>query len=324
VSETVRVLLTGGAGFIGSHVVDILMSRSEVEVVVLDKLTYAGNLANLARHAKHDRFRFVKGDIADQQAVEPLVRAADKVVNMAADTHVDRSIADPTDFIRTNILGMYSMLEACKREQKSLLHVSTDEVYGSTRGGAFSEDDALRPNSPYSATKAAGDLACRAYGVTYGVPATVVRGNNAYGPRQNPEKAIPTFTLAALHGRPIPVYGNGSNRREWLHVTDFARAVVRVLDVGEPGLIYNIGGGHEVSNIQLARMICRLTDAPEEMIEYVHDRPGHDLRYSLTWQPLAALGWRPTVPFTDGMRETVDWYRANQDWAQSFLEGAAQ
>ena len=319
-----RVLVTGGAGFIGSHVIDALMSRSEVSVTVLDKLTYAGNRDNLSRYDDDPRFRFVLGDIADMGTVEPLIAEADRVVNMAADTHVDRSIADPDAFVSTNVVGVYTVLEACKRQRKPMLHVSTDEVYGSTPGGAFGEQDAVRPNSPYAATKAAGDLACRAYSVTYGLPVTVVRGNNAYGPRQHPEKAIPTFTLAALQGRNLPVYGNGSNRREWLHVTDFARAILRVLDAGEAGQIYNIGGGHETSNIQLARMICKFTGATEELIEYVKDRPGHDLRYSLTWRPLAALGWRPTVPFADGLREVVEWYRDNQGWARNFLDAAAQ
>jgi len=318
-----HVLVTGGAGFIGSHVVDSLMSRSEVQVTVIDKLTYAGSEKNLEKHANDARFRFVKGDIADRETVEPLVRDADRVINMAAETFVDRSIADPVDFVRTNVVGVYTMLEACKLLRKQMLQVSTDEVYGSTRGGAFGETDAIRPNSPYSATKAAGDLACRAYSVTYGLPVKVVRGNNAYGPRQHPEKAIPTFTLAALEGRPLPVYGNGAHRREWLHVVDFARAILRVLDAGEIGGVYNIGGGHEISNIQLARMICKRCDVPEEQIELVKDRPGHDLRYSLKWLPLAGLGWRPTIPFTDGMSQTVDWYKGHMDWAKQLLEGAA-
>lgn len=323
-SEPIHVLVTGGAGFIGSHVVDSLMSRSEVQVTVLDKLTYAGSEDNFAKHAADPRFRFVLGDIADRETVESLVRDADRVINLAAESFVDRSIADPADFVRSNIVGVYTMLEACRLLRKQMLQVSTDEVYGSTRGGAFSEADPVKPNSPYSATKAAGDLACRAYSVTYGLPVTVVRGNNAYGPRQHPEKAIPTFTLAALEGRPLPVYGNGAHRREWLHVTDFARAIVRVLDAGEIGQVYNIGGGHEISTIQLARMICKLCGAPEEQIELVKDRPGHDLRYSLKWLPLADLGWRPSIPFTDGMSETVEWYKGHVDWAKNLLERAAK
>ena len=323
-SERVHYLVTGGAGFIGSHVVDLLMTRGEARVTVLDKLTYAGDLSNLERHRDDERFRFVQGDIADPSAVGPLVAEADTVVNMAAESMVDRSIVEPSDFVFTNLVGTYTMLEACRDNGKAMLQVSTDEVYGSTRGGAFGEDDPLRPNSPYSATKAGGDLLCRAYVKTYGMPITLVRGNNAYGPRQHPEKAIPTFTMAALEGRPIPLYGNGSNRREWLHVTDFARAIIRVLDAGESGQVYNIGGGHEISNLQLARMICKLTDASEELITFVEDRPGHDERYALSWAPLAGLGWRPLTPFQDGVREVVDWYGNNMEWAKTTLEGAGQ
>lgn len=319
-----HVLVTGGAGFIGSHVVDSLMSRSEVRVTVLDKLTYAGSEDNLKKHANDPRFTFVRGDIADRETVEPLVGAADRVINMAAESFVDKSIADPSDFVRSNVVGVYTMLEACKLLHKPMLQVSTDEVYGSTQGGAFSETDPIKPNSPYSATKAAGDLACRAYSVTYGLPVTVVRGNNAYGPRQHPEKAIPTFTLAAMAGNPLPVYGSGAHRREWLHVTDFARAILRVLDAGGAGEVYNIGGGHEISNIQLARMICKLCGAPEDLIQMVTDRPGHDLRYSLKWLPLAGLGWRPSIPFTDGMAQTVEWYKGHLDWAHELLGGAAK
>jgi dTDP-glucose 4,6-dehydratase len=201
-----------------------------------------------------------------------------------------------------------------------MLLVSTDEVYGSTRAGAFSEQDPLRPNSPYAATKAGADLLCRAYSVTYGLPVTVVRGSNAYGPRQHPEKAIPTWTLAALGGRKLPVYGNGTNRREWLHVTDFARAITCVMRKGEPGSVYNIGGGHEMTNLQLAKMICTIAGVDEALIELVDDRPGHDLRYSVLWQPLAALGWVPRVAFPEGMRANVAWYRDNADWSSAFLQ----
>lgn len=323
-TDEIRYVVTGGAGFIGSHVVDQLMSRGESRVTVLDKLTYSGNRDNLERHEDDERFTFVQGDIADREMVDGLVAEADVVINMAAESHVDRSIVDPSDFVFTNLVGTYQVLEACRRRGRPLLQVSTDEVYGSTRGGAFGEDDALRPNSPYSATKAGGDLLCRSYVKTYGVPVTLVRGNNAYGPRQHPEKAIPTFTMAALEGRPIPVYGTGTHRREWLHVSDFARAIIRVLDAGEAGSTYNIGGGHEISNLQLARMICRLTEAPEALIEFVPDRPGHDERYSLTWSPMASLGWRPLTPFPDGIRETVDWYRDHMDWAKATLEGAGR
>jgi dTDP-glucose 4,6-dehydratase len=320
VNEPRHVLVTGGAGFIGSHLVDLLMAGHETSVTVLDKLTYAGNLANLAAYEGDPRFAFVRGDVADPDAVEPLVKAADHVIHAAAESFVDRSIDDASDFVRSNVAGTHVVLEACRTSETPMLLVSTDEVYGSTRAGAFSEDDPLRPNSPYAATKAGADLLCRAYFVTYGLAVSVVRGSNAYGPRQHPEKAIPTWTLGALRGRPVPLYGKGTNRREWLHVTDFARAIETVMHRGEPGGIYNIGGGHEMTNLQLAKMIIKIAGADESLIEFVDDRLGHDLRYSMLWQPLAALGWVPLVAFPEGIRENVDWYRDNQDWSAAILQ----
>ena len=302
------MLVTGGAGFIGSFVVDLLLERDD-RVSVLDKLTYAGARENLTRHAGEDRFSFVQGDVCDPSRVEPLVGAADRVIHAAAESFVDRSIADARVFVETNVLGTHVVLEACRRTGTPLLFVSTDEVYGSRTDGRFAEDDALRPNSPYAASKAGADLLCRAYHVTYGLEVTVVRGANAYGPRQHPEKAIPTFTLAALEGRPVPVYGDGSNRREWLFVRDFAAAVLSVLEDGEPGHVYNIGGGSELSNLELARRICDIAGAPEASIELVPDRPGHDFRYSLDWSKLAALGWEPQVAFDEGLSQTVAWFR---------------
>lgn len=318
-SESRRVLVTGGAGFIGSHLVDLLMANEEISVTVLDKLTYAGNRANLDAHVDRPRFSFVQGDVADPDAVTPLVKEADFVIHAAAESFVDRSIDDASAFVHSNVAGTHVVLEACRNAERPMVLVSTDEVYGSTRASAFAEDDPLRPNSPYAATKAGADLLCRAYHVTYGMPVTVVRGSNAYGPRQHPEKAIPTWTLAALKGIPLPVYGTGSNRREWLHVTDFGRAVTTVMRKGVPGTVYNIGGGHEITNLQLARMICSLTGAEESLIELVEDRPGHDLRYSLLWKPLAGLGWSPRVPFHEGLRATVDWYREHDAWTRAIL-----
>ncbi|MBI4261460.1 MAG: dTDP-glucose 4,6-dehydratase [Actinobacteria bacterium] len=310
-SVPVRVLVTGGAGFIGSHLVDLLLERPDTHVTVLDKLTYAGSLANLEGHGDEPRFRFFRGDVADPKIVGPLVAEHDRVLNAAAESFVDRSIADASDFVRSNVLGTHVVLEACRREGRPLLQLSTDEVYGSTEEGRFTEESPMRPNSPYAATKAGADLLCRAYHVTYGLPVTVVRGCNAFGPRQHPEKAIPTFVLAALGGRELPVYGEGRNRREWLFVTDFARAVATVLDHGEPGLAYNIGGGHEIENAELARWICRLSGAPESLVRFVADRPGHDLRYALDGGRLAALGFGPEVAFEDGLARTVAWYRRN-------------
>jgi len=320
VTEQLHVLVTGGAGFIGSHLVDRLLMDRNVRVTVLDKLTYAGNMSNLEAHEGNERFSFVRGDIVDPDAVNPLVKDADRVINAAAESFVDRSIDDASEFILTNIVGTHVVLEACRSEQRALLQVSTDEVYGSTRAGAFGEEDPLRPNSPYSATKASADLLCRAYHETYGVPVSVVRGSNAYGPRQHPEKAIPTFARAALRGQPLPVYGSGSNRREWLYVEDFVKAIDTVMRKGESGHTYNIGGGHEIANLLLARMVCSIVEVPESLIAFVPDRPGHDLRYALKWEPLARLGWNPQVAFHLGLASTIEWYRENEDWSAAMLE----
>jgi dTDP-glucose 4,6-dehydratase len=310
-----HVLVTGGAGFIASHVVDLLLERGDLRVTVLDKLTYAGNVENLATHRGDPRFDFVRGDVADPEQVARLVTRSTSVLHAAAETFVDRSIAESGEFVRSNVLGTQVVLEACRRAEKPLVVVSTDEVYGSREHGAFSEEDPLLPNNPYAATKAGADMLCRAYRVTYGMPVTIVRGTNAFGPRQHPEKAVPTFALNALDGRRVPVYGKGRNRREWLFVRDFARAVVAVTDSGQPGETYNIGGGHEISNRDLARQVCRLAGAPEALVTFVPDRPGHDLRYSLEWSRLAELGWKPETRFHDGLAETVEWYREHREWA---------
>ena len=303
-----RVLVTGGAGFIGSHLVDLLL-EGNARVTVLDKLTYAGTRENLRNHERDGRFRFVLGDVADPSLVEPLVAEADHVIHAAAESFVDRSIADSRVFVETNVLATQVVLEACRRGGTPLLFVSTDEVYGSRREGRFTEGDPLSPNSPYAASKAGADLLCRSYHVTYGLPVTVARGTNAYGPRQHPEKAIPVYTLAALDRLPLPVYGDGTNRREWLFVRDFARGVLAVLETGSPGEVYNVGGGFELPNLELAARVCALAGAPESLIEFVPDRPGHDFRYSLDWSKLGALGWEPQTSFDDGLAETVDWYR---------------
>jgi dTDP-glucose 4,6-dehydratase len=314
-SRSGHVLVTGGAGFIASHVVDLLLQRGDVRVTVLDKLTYAGNVENLNQHRGDPRHDFVRGDVADAEQVTRLVTRATSVVHAAAETFVDRSIAESSAFVHSNVLGTQVVLEACRRADKPLVVVSTDEVYGSIRHGSFGEEDPLQPNNPYAATKAGADLLCRAYRVTYGMPVTIVRGSNAFGPRQHPEKAIPTFALNALDGRRVPVYGDGKNRREWLFVRDFARAVVAVMDSGTSGETYNIGGGYEVSNLDLAREICRLAGAPEALVTFVADRPGHDFRYALDWTRIAELGWKPETRFHDGLRETVEWYREHRAWA---------
>jgi dTDP-glucose 4,6-dehydratase len=317
-----RVLVTGGAGFIGSHLVDLLLERPGTSVTVLDKLTYAGTRTNVAHHEEDPRFRFVRGDVADPVAVAPLVEEADRVVHAAAESFVDRSIDDSRAFVVSNVLGTQVVLEACRELERPLVFVSTDEVYGSNEGEPFAEDSPMAPRNPYAASKAAADLLCRSYVVTYDMPVVTVRGTNAFGPRQHPEKAIPTFALAALGGEPLPVYGDGSNRREWLYVRDFVRAVAAVLDRGEPGGVYNVGGGTELSNLELARRVCAGLGVDESLIAFVPDRPGHDLAYGLRWEPLAGLGWRPATPFGDALAATLGWYRDHRDWAAEVLQGA--
>ncbi len=313
------VLVTGGAGFIGSHFVDLLRKqRPDDRVMVLDALTYAGTRDNLAHHEGTDGYGFVEGSIADPDTVAPLVRQAEIVFNFAAESFVDRSIEDSRPFAMTNVVGTLAILDACRLYETRLVQVSTDEVYGSIVDGAFTEDSPLQPNNPYAATKAGADLLCRTFHRTYGMDVRLYRGPNAYGPRQHAEKAIPTFSVAALKGNPIPLYGDGSNRREWLYVEDFARAVLTVGDRGEAGGVYNAGGGHEVANIDLARAICRLAGADESLIEFVQDRPGHDFRYSMVWDRLRELGWMPQVPFDEGLARTVEWVRDHPErWAAS-------
>jgi dTDP-glucose 4,6-dehydratase len=317
-----HVLVTGGAGFIGSHLVDALIGR-DTRVTVLDKLTYAGTLANLQGHATDDRLAFVRGDVADVDTVAPLVAGVDRVIHAAAESHVDRSIDRSREFVTTNVLGTQTVLEACRATGTPLLFVNTDEVYGAgAEGTTFGEDDPLRPRNPYAASKAGADLLCRAYAETYGVAVTMVRGTNAFGPRQFPEKVIPVFTLAALAARPLPVYGEGAQRREWLFVDDWVRGCLAVLDRGEPGGVYNIGGGTELANLELARRICALAGADPSLIAFVEDRLGHDFRYGLDDARLRSLGWEPAVAFDDALATTVAWYAEHRDWVEERLQGA--
>lgn len=323
-----RLLVTGGAGFIGSTFVARRLSGSGDTIVVLDKLTYAGSRANLA-HLEADpdlgpRLRFVHGDICDAAAVEPLVAEADAVVNFAAETHVDRSIAAADDFLRTGVMGVHVLLDAvrAKGEQQPgaaprLVHVSTDEVYGSIETGAADESTPLAPRSPYAAAKAAGDLLCAAYRVTHGVDVVVSRGANTYGPRQHPEKLVPLFITNALEDEPLPLYGDGLQRRDWLHVDDHADAIAMILERGAPGGVYNVPGTAERANREVAAAILGATGKPAALLRSVADRAGHDRRYAMTGERIAALGWRPRVGFDDGLRQTVEWYAANRPWWQS-------
>jgi dTDP-glucose 4,6-dehydratase len=323
VNERERVLVTGGAGFIGSHLVDLLLERGSTDVVVLDKLTYAGSRSNLAHHEGDPRFRFVRGDVADPDAVAPLVSDATRVVHAAAESFVDRSIASSRDFVVSNVLGTQVVLEACRELSRPMLLVSTDEVYGSSSPeDAFTETSPLEPRNPYSASKAGADLLVRSYVTTYGLPVTTIRGTNAYGPRQHPEKAIPTWAVAAMQGRPIPLYGDGQHVREWLYVRDFVTAIATVMDHGEPGGVYNIGGGTEMTNRDAVERVVSYLGADASLITSVPDRPGHDLRYGMRWEPLEALGWRPATPFSDGLAITLAWYRDHLDWVDEVLERA--
>jgi dTDP-glucose 4,6-dehydratase len=319
------VLVTGGAGFIGSHLVDVLLERADARVTVIDRLSIGGRRENLAHHEGDDRFAFIVADVNDVETLDALVLEADTVVHAAAEAHVDRSIAGPREFVVSNVLGTQTVLEACREHRKRMLMVSTDEVYGQgpIDGGSFAEDDPVRPRSPYAASKAAADLLCQAYRQTYGVDVTIVRGTNAFGPRQL-ERVVPTYTLAALEGRPIPVYGRGEQRREYLYVTEWASAALAVLERGDPGVVYNIGDGFELSNLELALRICALTGADESLITFVEDRPGHDFRYGVRADRVHALGWRPRVGFDDGLAMTVDWYRAHLDEVRAAMPAPAR
>src|SRR6266480_3869282 len=311
-----RVLVTGGAGFIGSHFVKRLV-RGGDEVVVLDKLTYSGNRANLPGDVE-----FHEGDIAASNDVARAARGCDAIVNFAAETHVDRSILTADDFGRTEFRGTQVLLEHIRETGARLVQVSTDEVYGDLEGGGSSrESDLLNPSSPYSAAKAAGELLIPAYVRTFGVNASITRGSNTYGPHQYPEKFIPLFVTNALDGEPLPLYGDGRQVRDWLHVEDHCAGIELVLREGAPGEIYNVGGGDEHENIDVATLIVELTGADRSLLRSVPDRPGHDRRYSLDTAKLHGLGWSPQQRFEAGLRETVAWYRDNRDWWEPIKSG---
>jgi dTDP-glucose 4,6-dehydratase len=310
----VKLLVTGGAGFIGSTYVRVaLEARADDELVVLDKLTYAGRRENLTDI--EDRITFVAGAIEDPDAAREAMRGCDAVVNFAAESHVDRSIADQDVFARTHVIGTSVLLDAARELGVSrYVQVSTDEVYGSIQEGSFTETSPLNPSSPYSATKAAGDLLVSAHVHTYGIEALICRGSNNYGPRQYPEKLIPLCILNALAGDNLPVYGDGTQVRNWLFVEDFARAIDTVLQKGTPGEAYNVGGPDEEENLHVVHRILELTGRDESLIEHVTDRPGHDRRYSLSSDKVRGLGWEPLTRFEDGLPKTVDWYRDNEWW----------
>jgi len=330
----VRVLVAGGAGFIGSNYVRRLLSGAyaglgprgggDARVTVLDALTYAGNLANLAEVADDPRYDFVRADICDAAALDAVLPGVDAVLNFAAETHVDRSITGGAAFVLTNVLGTQTLLDACVRAGvPRVLQVSTDEVYGSIAAGSFSETDRLDPNSPYSAAKAGGDLLARAYHVTHGLDVTVTRCTNNYGPYHFPEKVIPLFVTNLLDGLPVPLYGDGLNVRDWLHVDDHCRGIQTVLERGAAGGYYNIGGGIELTNRELTDRLLAATGRDESYVRYVEDRKGHDRRYSIDGAKVAALGYAPEVDFDAGLAATVRWFREHEDWWRPLKAAAA-
>jgi dTDP-glucose 4,6-dehydratase len=322
-----EVLVTGGAGFIGSNFVrHVLAAHPDWRVTTLDKLTYCGRLENLHDLMDHPRHAFVRGDVADAVIAGPLVQRSHIVVHFAAETHVDRSIQSGLDFIRTDVMGTFVLLDAARSasDLRRFVQISTDEVYGSVPTGASRETDELKPRNPYSASKAGADRLAYSFHATYGLPVIITRASNNYGPYQFPEKIIPLFVTNALGGEPLPLYGDGLNVRDWLHVTDHCRAIDLLIERGVPGEVYNVGGGNEVRNVDLSDRILELTDRPASLIRRVPDRPGHDRRYSLDTTKLRDLGWAPAVRFEEGLAETVEWYRTSEWWWRPIKEQDAE
>jgi dTDP-glucose 4,6-dehydratase len=305
-----KIMITGGAGFIGSNFVHHLSENDDDEIVVLDKLTYAGDMENLKEI--RDKIEFIKGDIADEEAVSHAMKDCDMVVNFAAETHVDRSIEDPGVFVKTDVIGTYNLLECVRKyDVERYLQISTDEVYGSIEDGSFTEESNIDPSSPYSASKAAGDLLVSAYWKTYDTPIITTRSSNNFGPRQYPEKIIPLFIMNAMQDKELPVYGDGKNVRDWIYVMDNCKGIEVALMKGKFGEVYNIGGGNERNNLEITHLILELLGKPESLITFVKDRLGHDRRYSLDSSKIMKLGWKPETPFEDAMQETVEWYKEN-------------
>jgi len=309
-----KILVTGGAGFIGSNFIHFMFRQHPKDkIVVLDKLTYAGNLNNLKTVVK--KIEFIKGDICDRKLVEKVAKEIDVVINFAAESHVDRSIAEPEPFLTTNVLGTQVLLEAARKfDHEKFVQISTDEVYGSVAKGSFREGDSLRPSSPYAASKAAADMLAHSYFATYGLPVLITRSTNNFGPYQHPEKLIPKLIVNAMSNKPLPIYGDGKNVRDWLYVIDNCEAIDLVLRKGKSGEIYNVGAGNEKINLELANLILKELGKPKSLIKFVKDRPGHDLRYSLNCTKIRKLGWRAKTSFEDGIRRTIKWYKENRWW----------
>lgn len=322
-----EVLVTGGAGFIGSNFVHYAIeAHSDWRVTTLDKLTYAGRRENLRELDGHPRHRFVLGDVADPAVAAPLVQDSEIVVHFAAETHVDRSLMSAGEFIRTDVHGTFVLLDAARRARRlrCFVQVSTDEVYGSVPEGSSLETDELRPRNPYAASKAGADRLAYSYWATYGVPVVIGRASNNYGPRQYPEKVIPLFVTNAIDHRPVPLYGDGLNVRDWIHVEDCCRALDLLIERGQRGEAYNIGGGNELTNLELTHRLLKRLDRPESLIQPVADRPGHDRRYRVDTAKLRALGWEPRIDFESGIATTIDWYVRNEEWWRPVKEQNAE
>ncbi|MFH1667447.1 MAG: dTDP-glucose 4,6-dehydratase [Candidatus Komeilibacteria bacterium] len=321
-----KLLITGGTGFGASNFIRYILNKyPNYQIINLDKLTYAGNLANLKDIETNPNYTFIKGDIIDSKIVNELASQVDAIINYAAETHVDRSILDPEAFINSNIVGVYQILEAVKNNKvKRFIQISTDEVFGSIKEGHFKESDPFQPNSPYAAAKASGDLLCRSYSKTYNLPIIVTHSCNYYGPYQFPEKLIPLFITNLMEGKKVPVYGQGDNVREWIHTDDHARAIDLLLQKGKLGEVYNIGTGDEKTNMEITKMILKIMNKDEEMIEYVKDRPGHDWRYAIDNSKIQELGFKPEVDFEDGLKNLAKWYEDNQKWWQDIKSGEYQ
>ena len=313
-----KLLVTGGCGFIGSNFIRLMLKKYPAyKIVNLDKLTYCGNTDNLRDIESDKHYSFIKGDICDKKIVEKLIKDCDSVVNFAAESHVDRSISDASEFIRTNIHGVYTLLEAAKRHNiKRFIQISSDEVYGSIHKGSFKEDSPIMPNSPYSAAKAGGDHLAMAYYKTFKLPVIVTRSSNNFGPYQYPEKVIPLFITNLIENKKVPLYGDGMNVRDWLYVADNCSAIDLVLHKGKIGEVYNIGGSFEIPNIELTKIILKNLGKTDKMINYVPDRLGHDRRYSMDSSKVRKLGWKPSKSFDTAIKETINWYKANTTWWQ--------
>jgi len=326
VSSLTQILVTGGAGFIGSNFIHYLLKEyDDIKVVNFDKLTYAGNLDNIKDIEDDTRYTFVKGDICDATLVEKVIKkeGINHIVNFAAESHVDRSITGPEVFIKTDVIGSFTLLESCRKYNvERYIQISTDEVYGSIDQGSFKETDNLNPSSPYSASKASADLLVNAYYTTYHLPVMITRSSNNFGPYQYPEKLIPFFITRAFHDQHLPVYGDGLNVRDWLYVEDNCRAIDTVRTKGRPGEIYNIGADNEHSNIEITRIILEELHKPPSLIQYVTDRPGHDRRYSISSEKIVKLGWKPTQSkdFINTLKTTIHWYISNEQWWKKLVD----